>query len=661
MLQRIFGYCVVLSIISCSFSQKMKDGEMAYERKQFAVAVNLLEEEYTQKKNTEVHKGRKAWLLGQSYMKLLEYEDAKEWFNKAINHGYGVEALSSYARVSKILEDYEQAIDAYQKIGNISGRKQETDRDVLLCKQAIEYKNRPQEYSIERIFENSSVADYSPVIFDGQYLVFTSERKDVTGKDVYKWTGERFSDVFIMLKSGSEVRRFDSAINTALNEGTPWFTKDMQTIYFTRCYNAGNGDDFCKLMVSNRASGLWTDPEILPFVQDKINYGQPTLIENDSVLVFAADIEQPGGSTDLYYSELVGDGTWSEPEKLPSVINSQGNEKFPTGDSDTLYFSSDFLPGMGGYDIFKTFLRKDGTWSIPINMGHPINSGGDDFSFVVDYSARPKANVSLQGYFSSSRRGSGKDDIYRFSKIVIPKETTPIKVDEGKRTLFVTVKTYTSIFATEDDPNSGVIGRMPLGETFVKIISDTSNEKIAEAYADKNGFYYSEIPMEVDVKVIGAKLGYLNASTILLAENMTFVEGEKTKTINVELNLEKIYTDKEITLNNIYYDYDKWEIKKEARPTLDLLVKLLTDNPQIKIQLSSHTDCRGEDLYNLELSQKRAQSAIEYLMSKGILAERLVAQGYGETQLLDNCSCEQCSEEQHQKNRRTTFKILKKD
>ena len=142
--------------------------------------------------------------------------------------------------------------------------------------------------------------------------------------------------------------------------------------------------------------------------------------------------------------------------------------------------------------------------------------------------------------------------------------------------------------------------------------------------------------------------------------NINFENGETSKTINVELILDKIYTDQEINLKNIYYDYDKWNIKDEAKPTLDELTKILQDNPQINIQLSSHTDCRGTDEYNLELSQKRAQSVVEYLIYKGIDSTRLIAAGYGEKQLIDLCKCENCTEIQHQTNRRTTFKILKK-
>ncbi len=656
---KILAWMNIFFLMACSFSQKVKDGEMAFERKQYSVAVAMLEKEFEEVKN-EAGKARKAYLLGNAYGRLLEYQESKDWYSKSVKLNYGAEALTGYAKTCKSLEDYESAIEAYQKLGDITGRKQETDREVLLCRQAMAYKTKKPEYLLERIFENSTVSDYSPVLYDGQYLVFTSERKDATGKEVYKWTGERFCDIFIMLKNGSEVKKFDSGINTDQNDGAAWFSRDLNKLFFTRCYSEESGDDYCRIMYSDRINGLWSDPEPMPFLQSKINYGQATLIENDSILVFTADIEEPGGPLDLYYSELFTDGTWTSPEKLPSTINSQGNEKFPTGDGDTLYFSSDYWPGLGGYDIFKTYLKNDGTWSYPANMGYPINSGGDDFSFIIDYQAKPKMTVVQQGYFASSRSGSGKDDIFRFSRLAAEPVKTEDPDAKQEKELYLTVKTFTPLYRITDDPNSGQTGRQALGETLIKLADNVENSKISENYTDKNGFYYTKLMPDKAIKITGAKLGYLNASEFIDTKNVVYNENEKSKTINVELTLAKIYTDKEINLNNIYYDYDKWDIKNEAKPTLDQLVKIMNDNPQINIQMSSHTDCRGEESYNEVLSQRRAQSATDYLISKGISAARLIAKGYGESQLVDSCSCEQCTEDQHQTNRRTTFKILKK-
>jgi outer membrane protein OmpA-like peptidoglycan-associated protein len=293
-------------------------------------------------------------------------------------------------------------------------------------------------------------------------------------------------------------------------------------------------------------------------------------------------------------------------------------------------------------------------------MGSPINSGGDDFSFVVDYYATKQNDVVQQGYFSSSRLGAGKDDIYRFSKkSIIPEPIEVIDTIEKIKNVFVTVQTKVNVYQEIDNPNSPVVNKIALPDTYIKIV-DQNNDKILESYSDRNGFFYSEIPIDRIMKVIGSKITYLNASKELETRNLSFKKGENAVTLNVELVMEKIYTDKEINLANIYYDYDKWNIKDEAKPTLNHLITILNDNPQINIQLSSHTDCRGTQAYNEELSQKRAQSVVDYLISKSISPSRLFAKGYGASLLVDLCDCNDCSEAQHQINRRTTFKILKR-
>ncbi len=645
---------------ACTFSQKIKDGETAFNRMQYAVATRMLEEEYNASRNEQA-KARKAYLLGKSYTRLQEYRLAAEWYEKAAKADYGPEAWGNLGEIYMMAEEYDKAATTYEMIRQKAGSSQDIDRKILICRQAKANKSKPLEWFVERMPENSEVSDYSPVLYEKDYIVFSSERINSTGKDVYNWTGEKYSDIYIMLKGGSEARKFDSNINTDENEGSVCFTSDMNRIYFTRCTGNGIGDDHCKIYYSDRINEVWSEPVLLPFIRDKINYGQPALIEKDSVLIFSADIVQPGGTKDLYYSELYADGNWSEPDLLPSTINSPGNEMFPTADADTLYFSSDYLPGFGGLDIFRTYLRKDRSWTPAENLGYGINSGGDDFSFMPDRESRAREGVLLQGYFSSSRQGSAKDDIYRFLKIMI-KEVSPVDtvpLAPTVKQLYVTVKTKTPVYNTPDDPNSGVAGYSPLPKTLIKI-TESGGKKIAEEKSDANGFYLSEIPVNTNLIVLGAYPGYLNASREIKAGDAVFKPGENSVTINVELVLDKIYLEKEVNLENIYYDYDKWDIRPDARPTLDKLARILKDNPQINIQLSSHTDCRGSDDYNIELSQKRAQSVVNYLSQSGIDGMRLVAVGYGESFLIDTCACETCSEDQHLKNRRTTFKILKK-
>lgn len=657
---RLISYGFVfflLTLMSCSFSQSIRTGEMAYERKQYAVAVDLFAKEY-QKSSNKNSRARIAYLAGNSHRRLLDYKEAKAWYGLAIENDYGTEALSRYAAVCKNLELYEEAISVYTEIANKTGRNQEIQQEIDLCRAAINAKDNPEDFVIEKISQNTTVSEYSPVIYDNQFLVFTSERKAATGSDVYKWTGEKFTDLFVMMKSGSEVRNFDPVVNSRNNDGTAWFTKDMNTMFFTRCYSDDGTDQYCKLMVSEKSDGIWTEPQVLSFVQDGVNYGHPTLIEDDEVLVFASDLDNPGGTTDLYYSEWDGDNSWSSPEKMPDIINSSGNEKFPVGDGDTLYFSSDYWPGLGGYDIFKTYLDKDRRWSKPENLGYPINSGADDFSFIVDYKAPTKANVIRQGYFVSSRDSGAKDDIYKFNQFK-KKEKEPKEEIEEKKYAYLTVNVYAPVFNDESDPNSGVIGRVSVPESLIKL-EKSDGSKIIDAFSDVNGFYFTEIPQGTNIKVIAAKAGYLNGSAFVSAEDIVFEQGQNSMTINLKITLNKIYENREINLDNIYYDFDKWDIKPEAKPVLDSLVQLLNDNPQINIQLSSHTDCRGGDEYNETLSQKRAESAVDYIIASGIQANRLVAKGYGASMPVERCVCDNCTEAQHQANRRTTFKIIRR-
>lgn len=326
-----------------------------------------------------------------------------------------------------------------------------------------------------------------------------------------------------------------------------------------------------------------------------------------------------------------------------------------------MYFSSDYWLGMGGFDIFRSYLRSDGTWTVPENLGYPINSGGDDFSFIVDYNAKSRPKIVRQGFFSSSRSGEGKDDIYRFAKLapVITKKDTVTGPIKNTPTLFVVVKTFTPVYENADDPNSAIVGKTPLNNVLLQF-KTTSAVSMANANTDANGFYFVEVPSGQTIQILGAKSGYLNNVVLLDTKNAVVDSSQSTFTFNVELILSKLFVDKEITLRNIYYDFDRWEIREDAKPTLDELASILDINPQIKMQLSSHTDCRGDEDYNLELSQRRAQSVVAYLTEKGISASRLTAVGYGESRLLDTCECQLCTEEQHQANRRTTFTILKR-
>jgi outer membrane protein OmpA-like peptidoglycan-associated protein len=313
---------------------------------------------------------------------------------------------------------------------------------------------------------------------------------------------------------------------------------------------------------------------------------------------------------------------------------------------------------MGGLDVFKTYRLNNGSWAPVHNLLPPINSGSDDFGYIVDYQA-PKGDDVLQvGYFTSTRdQGIGNDDIYRFEKVV-PPPAPPVEIpEEIVYKMFLDGYVLEKIYEEPNNPNSRVLGRKPLEGS--KVVIRFGQQK-KEVTVGEDGLFSLELDENTDYDFLGSKEDYLNNRTRFSTKGIGKDPSNPIMRYEVELVLDKIFLDREITLENIYYDFDEWFIRDDAKPTLNELAENLKLNPGIRIQLSSHTDCRGNNRYNEQLSQKRAQSAVDYLISKGIDPVRLEAVGYGENQLAIDCVCARCTEDEHQANRRTTFKILDK-
>jgi outer membrane protein OmpA-like peptidoglycan-associated protein len=651
-----------LILESCSFGKKIKDGETAYERKQYSVAIDMLKNEYQKAENDRI-RARTAYLLGMSYSYLEENSLSIEWLAKAVDKEYGNEALLKLAQAYKKGGEYNSAIDSYTLLKNSSNNKRQIDREIYVIKEVAKWADElVKGVKVQLMNENSGFSEYSPVILDKNFLVFTSDMTESTGGGDYKWTGNKHTDLFVMLKNGSEIKRFDAGINTNANEGTACFSKDGLEIVFTRCEDRNSSEGYCRLMYSERFSGVWSEPILIPIQNEGINYGQPTFIENDSVLVFSAKMEDGTGGHDLYYSERVynedGSFFWGEAFLFPPTINSQGNEMFPSGDGDTLYFSSDYFAGLGGLDIFKTWLQPNGEWAPPQNLKKPINSSFDDFGYVVDYNATLRGSEIQKGFFTSSRAGYGKEDIYKYERnrvVAPPSEDDPIEEQTVEIEIYLAGKTKEIRYNNNNDPNSGINGKANLEDCYITISDGQESENV---YSDKSGQFYLQLKKGKDYSIKASKIGYLNSFETISTKDLKVEDGQLSTTLNVELVLNKIFTNVEITLENIYYNFNKSDIRSDAESTLDSLTQLLLQNPQIDVQLSSHTDCRGDDEYNLILSQKRAESAVAYMTRKGVSNSRMIAKGYGVTALAINCNCDDCTEEQHQINRRTTFKIL---
>jgi outer membrane protein OmpA-like peptidoglycan-associated protein len=462
---------------------------------------------------------------------------------------------------------------------------------------------------------------------------------------------------------------FADASGSITNAGVCTLNKNGTELFLSRSVGYSKGDDaFNKLFVCSRSGTEeeWSAPEQLPFQKDKVNYMHPALSSDGNTLFFAANDTDGWGGYDLCAMQRNPrkESGWEEPVILGRNVNSSGNEVFPTIDADTLYFSSDGLPGMGGLDLFKSY-RTDRGWTPPFNLKAPVNSGYDDFSFLVLTTApkntfkRPGELVRT-GLLSSNRKSEGAkggDDIYRFEQRIplpkpVPPDTAVVRVVTPK--LILDVYVLEKIHADPGDPNSIVIGRKPLTAAAVNAEFSGKNQSFN---TNNEGFCRLELSESTDYAFSASFPGYLSDKARFSSKGIARDPNNPVQYFELEIVLDKIYRQTESVLENIYYDYDKWDIRKDAEPSLDRLAEILRQNSDIKIQLGSHTDCRGNDAYNLGLSQKRAQSAVSYLISKGIDPSRLSAAGYGETSPAASCACARCTEAEHQMNRRTTFKI----
>jgi peptidoglycan-associated lipoprotein len=636
----------LLYTLGCTYTIKIKDGKTAFDRKQYAVATNLLQKEYGKAK-TKSEKGKLAFQLAESYRQLHNDSKAAPWYKTAFDDGFGVDALREQAYCLKRQEQYKEAAEAFKQLGIEIGSPYEYRREITACNVAggwivdAQYSG----YKVETTNFNSANADYAPTMYEGGKVVISSDRQASTGDALYSWTGNRYADLFVI--ENNNATSFDKEVNTSFNEAAATFNKDFTEMFFVRSGGEQVEEQFTKIFYSKKISGTWTTPEVLPFCKEKVNYSTPSVSSDGKTLFFASNDSEGWGGQDIYVCTRGSEG-FAEPKILNRSINSVGNEAYPSIDGDTLYFASDYHTGMGGWDVFKSYRMNDNNWSPPQNLKFPINSGADDFGLTIDNQSALTEGVFQQGYFTSNRiGGKGSDDVYKFQRGTKP---APIVY---KNILDVIV--LEKIYASSDNPNSKVIGKKPLTESKISI---TVGGKKREMTVNTEGVATIELEDNADYNFFGSKEGYLNNQVNFSSKGLAKDPANPIQKFEVEITLDKIFKNKEISLENIYYDLAKWDIRSDAQPTLNKLAETLMQNPQVKIQLSSHTDCRSSDTYNATLSQKRAESAVNYLISKGLDPLRLIAKGYGESQPAISCECNKCTEGEHQANRRTTFKVL---
>lgn len=579
---------------------KLQRADALYKAGAYFDAIDLYKSELDKIQNDKVELSKYLNKIATCYRLIGNARQAELWYQKAILRNCpDPKVFYYYAEMLKMGEKYDPALENYQKYKQLVPNDKLADVGINSCELAKQWIASPSGYEITNVRSiNTKQSEYSPVYGSADYssLYFTSSRSGATGGKVSSVTGEYFSDIFYTERDlkgvWSDPKVIDASINTAYDEGTCSFSSDYNTIFFTRCRVSKREKLGCEILSSKKSEGGWLTPEPVKVTTDSMIVAHPSLSADGLTLYFASNIPNGFGGIDIWKvtRASVGDN-WGEPINLGGEINTSGNDMFPFIHSDgTLYFSSDGLPGVGGLDIFRAKPDEKKGWVVE-NMRFPINSPADDFGIVFEKDREA-------GYFSSRRAGGrGADDIYLF---YLP----PIILN--------------MIGQVNDEKTS-----KPIAQSTVKLVG--SDGLITTTQTAEDGSFKFMLSPNNDYVVIASKKGYLNNKS---KETTRGVNLSKDFTAKILLTS----TEKPIEIPNIFYDYDRWELRPESMTALDRLVEILNDNPNVTIELGSHTDCRGTLEYNYDLSQKRAQSVVNYLIEKGIATDRLKAKGYAQSQ-----------------------------
>jgi outer membrane protein OmpA-like peptidoglycan-associated protein len=641
------AYCLFAFSFLANAQYVLKDADKQYELFNYSKAIDLYEQAY--KKKETLHAAER---LAMAYSFVYNYKQAESWYAIAAKMpGSNIENTLNYAKAlqhnSKYSEAKVQYLDYISKKQNISEKQQTVW--LSSCDSALKWIRNPKKIElINQEALNSTQSDWGAVNYQGG-VVFTSDRSKnglapqeskpflkfdgskEPDKKVYGWTGNGYLKLYLKSSPNDSIQLFPIKAGTSYHVGSASFTADGKTMYFTLTRITDELERLKKqpttvnveiFSSTKAADGTWAKPVSFAY-NDVNNYsvGDPFITANGNSLYFASNMPGGLGDTDIYVCLKTDAGTWDKPINLKE-INTEGNERSPVFDEkDNFYFSSDGRVGMGGLDVYQA-LKESGKIGQIENLGYPFNSPQDDFGFSLS----EKGGVV---YLSSNREGGvGSDDIYTIDQ----KMTLAFKL-EGR--------------VLDKNNNQPIAGALV---TLTKV-----NGSILKTETDFNGAYRFNLAKESEYNVSAEKTNYRSE-----VKNLTTIGLTTSAVLTQDLYLETVVINKAIRLENIYYDFDKWNIRPDAAVELDKLVKIMTDNPTIWIELGSHTDSRGKDSYNLNLSQKRAESAVQYIISRGVDKNRIAAKGYGETKLLNKCANGvDCSEEAHQLNRRTEFKIVK--
>jgi peptidoglycan-associated lipoprotein len=654
-MRRVLLLLVLVFIVTLpeATAQKRKSDRAysAFNAGEYYDAIDLFKDAYSKtKKANKNSRTELIFMIAECYRLVNDPKNSETWYRLAVKSSYSKpEAQFWLAESIKKNGKYPQAIDEFKKYKQIAPSDSRADQEIRSCELAVEWLRNPEAYKIEELKEvNSRESDFSPAYGRDDFglIYFTSSRDEAAGNKTHGATGQGYTDIFesrIDKKSKWSTPVPVEDINSEFEEGTPSFSSDYKELFFTRCEAGKREKKGCIIMEAKKTGDKWSEPKNIGILPDSVVAAHPSISPDGTELYFVSDISGGFGKKDIWKVTRNGGGPWSKPVNLGPDINTPGDELFPYVRTDgTLYFSSDGQIGMGGLDIYKAKPQPDGSWTVQ-NLKPPVNSFADDFGIAFE-------GENERGIFSSTRKGKNNDELYLF-------ELPPLK--------------FNITGLVKDEKSS-----LPITSSRIELIASDGNSLQAET--GTAGDFKFALKADVDYIIVASKKGYLKGK-----DKETTKGQEKSRDFMVTILLTPI--DNPIELPNILYDFGKWDLRPESMVSLDKLVETLNDNSNVTIELMSHTDSRDTEAYNQDLSQKRAQVVVQYLIEKGIDAERLSAKGYGESapktvdkiiaaqnpflkegtvlseQVINLLANDEQKEIAHQINRRTEFKVLRTD
>lgn len=668
-MKNLIAIFVAALLFSSCATQYIKNGKSAYENMQYQDAIWYLEKGLAKKDDPDARK-----MLAESYLLTNDYQKAVETYGASMtgNNNSDYDRLKQGMSLMSVGR-YSEAKSIFEGIISRDPGNEVAQGLLSSCKKVNELKSDSLMYSLAPVNIPNFNSAFSAFPYENG-LIFSAEKNVGSDKDPY--TNNSFTDLYFTTNTGGTWSAAEplKGVNGKFHDAVGAVSPNGQTIVFTRSFQlngqqlGGNNENVSMTQLyqsKKNADGSWGKAELLPFCTSQNMFAHPAFSKDGGTLYFASDLAGGFGEMDIYSSQFT-DGSWGTPKNVGAEINSKGNELFPsTRGTDTLYFSSDAHKSLGGLDILFSTKKEGGVFSAPVHVSYPINSTGDDFGLIwVD---------EKSGYLTSNR--SGSDKIYQ-----VTAEKPEISID--------------GLITGKDS-------MLPLGGVKVTVvnISDGTEKTV---FTDGNGQFEATLEPGKDYKIKTDLEGYFSTSEEISTKGVSgdkkmekvfelgevyvkpveenpevvkdkdvvsdTVKDDKTKktdgagTVTItDQPKDKSKSKGDYPVPNIYWDYNKWDIRPDAEPYLDEVAKLFKDNQNLRFQIRSHCDCRGSLEYNDDLSSKRAKAVVDYLVAKGVPRHIITSKGFGERELVNNCTdAVFCTEEKHQENRRTEFIVTEK-